>query len=131
TEYAGSLFVTDIDNPRDDCTAGYAVEGLEIHVGPLDQPAHEPGQSGDIHVRGPGVMLGYYRNPEQSAEALPPGGWLNTGDIGYLDEKGALFITGRSKDLIIRSGFNVYPLEVEEVINLFDGISDSAVVGLP
>ena len=78
---------------------------------------------------GPGVMLGYYRDPEQTARALLPGGWLDTGDIGYVDADGALFIAGRSKDLIIRSGFNVYPIEVESVINAFPGVRLSAVVG--
>jgi len=129
TEYAGSLFITRQDAPRDDTSAGYAVEGLELHIGPLDAPALPPGKRGDIHVRGPGVMLGYYRNPEQTAQAILPGGWLATGDIGYVEADGALFIVGRSKDLIIRSGFNVYPIEVEAVINAFPGVRQSAVVG--
>lgn len=129
TEYAGSLFITRQDAPREDTSAGYAVEGLELHIGPLDQPALPPGERGDIHVRGPGVMLGYYRNPEQTSQAILPGGWLATGDIGYVDPDGALFIVGRSKDLIIRSGFNVYPIEVEAVINAFPGVRQSAVVG--
>jgi acyl-CoA synthetase (AMP-forming)/AMP-acid ligase II len=128
TEYAGSMFITDIDAPRDDCSAGHAVEGVELRIGSPDVfPA--PGTRGDLLIRGPGVMLGYYRNPDQTAQALLPGGWLNTGDIGYLDASGALFIAGRSKDLIIRSGFNVYPIEVESVINAFPGVRLSAVVG--
>ncbi|WP_088138518.1 class I adenylate-forming enzyme family protein [Achromobacter xylosoxidans] len=129
TEYAGSMFVTRIDAPRGDCSAGHAVEGVELRIGNPDNGAPAPGERGDILIRGPGVMLGYYRNPEQTAQALLPGGWLNTGDIGYVDEHGALFIAGRSKDLIIRSGFNVYPLEVESVINAFPGVRLSAVVG--
>lgn len=131
TEYAGSMFVTRIDAPRDDCSAGHAVDGVELRIGNPDNGTPAPGERGDILIRGPGVMLGYYRNPEQTAQALLPGGWLNTGDIGYLDEQGALFIAGRSKDLIIRSGFNVYPLEVESVINAFPGVRLSAVVGRP
>jgi len=129
TEYAGSLFITDIDAPRDDCSAGYAVEGVELRIGAPDAGPPVAGRRGDILVRGPGVMLGYYRDPAQTAQALLPGGWLNTGDIGYVDERGALFIAGRSKDLIIRSGFNVYPAEVEAVINAFPGVRLSAVVG--
>jgi len=128
TEYAGSMFITDIDAPRDDCSAGHAVEGVELRIGSPDV-FPEPGTRGDLLIRGPGVMLGYYRNPDQTAQALLPGGWLNTGDIGYLDASGALFIAGRSKDLIIRSGFNVYPIEVESVINAFPGVRLSAVVG--
>jgi len=129
TEYAGSLFVTREASPRADCSAGYAVDDVELHIGSLDEPAKPAGERGDVHVRGPGVMLGYYRNPEQTAIAIRPGGWLATGDIGYLAEDGALFLVGRSKDLIIRSGFNVYPIEVESVINAFPGVRQSAVLG--
>ncbi|AGW93152.1 class I adenylate-forming enzyme family protein [Cupriavidus sp. DF5525] len=129
TEYAGSLFITRMDAPRADCSAGYIVEGVEIEITDAEGKLLPAGERGQIRVRGPGVMLGYYRNPEQTAEALLPGGWLNTGDLGYLDADGALFISGRSKDLIIRSGFNVYPIEVESVINAFPGVRQSAVVG--
>lgn len=76
-------------------------------------------------------MRGYYRAPELTAEALRPDGWLNTGDIGRLGPDGALFIVGRTKDLIIRSGFNVYPIEVESVINTHPSVRLSAVVGQP
>ncbi|CUJ87789.1 Long-chain-fatty-acid--CoA ligase [Achromobacter xylosoxidans] len=131
TEYAGSMFITDIDAPPADCSAGYAVDGVQLRIGRPDADAPRPGEHGDILIRGPGVMLGYYRDPAQTAQALLPGGWLNTGDIGYLDDRGALYIAGRSKDLIIRSGFNVYPIEVEAVINAFPGVRLSAVVGRP
>ena len=129
TEYAGSMFITRMSAPRTDTSAGHAVEGVELRIVKDGQPVNVPGEDGDILIRGPGVMLGYYRNPEQTALALLPGGWLNTGDIGHVDADGALFLTGRSKDMIIRSGFNVYPLEVEAVINAFPGIRLSAVIG--
>ncbi|MBR8651889.1 acyl--CoA ligase [Achromobacter sp. Marseille-Q0513] len=129
TEYAGSMFITDMDRPRQDCSCGYAVDGVEWRIGSPDRATPEPGERGAILIRGPGVMLGYYRDPEQTARALLPGGWLDTGDIGYADADGALFIAGRTKDLIIRSGFNVYPIEVESVINAFPGVRLSAVVG--
>lgn len=131
TEYAGSLFLTRQDAPAIDCTAGYAVEGLEIHIGDLNAEPLPPGEVGDIHVRGPGIMLGYYKDPQQTAEAILPGGWLKTGDLGYLAQDGALYITGRSKELIIRSGFNVYPHEVESVLNSYPNINLSAVIGVP
>ncbi|AGW93879.1 class I adenylate-forming enzyme family protein [Cupriavidus sp. DF5525] len=131
TEYAGSLFVTRMDRPRTDCAAGEIVEGAELQVvGPAGKPVPE-GEPGELWVRGPGVMRGYYRAPALSAEALRPGGWLNTGDIGRLGQDGALFIVGRTKDLIIRSGFNVYPIEVESVINTHPSVRLSAVVGQP
>lgn len=129
TEYAGSMFITDINAPRQDCATGYAVDGVALRLGSPSAAAPSPGERGDIFIRGPGVMLGYYRDPVQTAKALLPGGWLSTGDIGLIDESGALFIAGRTKDLIIRSGFNVYPAEVEAVINAFPGIRLSAVVG--
>ncbi|MGH8808116.1 MAG: class I adenylate-forming enzyme family protein [Noviherbaspirillum sp.] len=129
TEYAGSLFITDIDNPRSDCSAGRIIADAELKT--VDEQGRDlpPGTPGEIWVRGIGTMLGYYRAPELTAQALMPGGWLNTGDIGRVDPDGALHILGRTKDLIICSGFNVYPIEVEAVINSFPAIRQSAVVG--
>lgn len=129
TEYAGSLFITRIDRPRSDTSAGEIVDGAELRLVDDSGTDVPHGAPGEIWVRGPGTMLGYYRAPEATAAALLPGGWLNTGDIGRVDADGALFIVGRTKDLIIRSGFNVYPIEVESVINSFPGVRLSAVVG--
>lgn len=131
TEYAGSLFITDMDHPRDDCSAGTIVGGAELRT--VDEQGRDlpPGSTGEIWIRGAGTMLGYYRAPDLTANTLLPGGWLNTGDIGRVDSDGALFILGRTKDLIICSGFNVYPIEVEAVINSFPGVKQSAVVGRP
>lgn len=129
TEYAGSLFITDIDNPRSDCSAGRITTGAELKTVDENGNGLPSGEAGEIWVRGPGTMLGYYRSPDATADALRPGGWLNTGDIGRIAADGALFILGRTKDLIIRSGFNVYPIEVESVINSFPGVNQSAVVG--
>ncbi|UXJ50280.1 class I adenylate-forming enzyme family protein [Pseudomonas citronellolis] len=129
TEYAGSMFITRTDAPRGDDSSGYRNEGVEIRL--LDDGGNEVGlgQVGSIQIRGPGVMRGYYRNPEGTSEVLSADGWLATGDLGRLDPDGALFIVGRTKDLIIRSGFNVYPVEVESVLNAWPGIQLSAVVG--
>lgn len=129
TEYAGSMFITRTDAPRDDDSSGHRNEGVELRL--LDNDGNEvaPGQVGAIQIRGPGVMRGYYRSPEATAEVLSDDGWLTTGDLGRLDASEALFVVGRSKDLIIRSGFNVYPVEVEAVLNAWPGIQLSAVVG--
>ena len=129
TEYAGSMFITRTDEPRDDDSSGYRNEGVEIRL--LDDEGNEvaQGQVGVIQIRGPGVMRGYYRSTEATREVLSDDGWLTTGDLGRLDATGALFIAGRTKDLIIRSGFNVYPVEVESVLNAWPGIQLSAVVG--
>jgi len=87
------------------------------------------GQIGDIIVKGDHVMQGYFNRPEATREAIV-NGWLLTGDMGYLDEEGFLFIVDRKKDLIISKGINIYPREIEEIIDLFEGISASAVIGL-
>lgn len=129
TEYAGSMFITRADRPREGPTAGYVNAGCEARfVGPDGRDA-EPGHVGEIWIRGPGLMRGYFRAPELTMQSMRDGGWFNTGDLGRLAEDGALFLVGRSKDMIIRSGFNVYPAEVEAALNVFPGIMQSCVMG--
>jgi len=129
TESGPTICQTDLAAPRDDTSVGHPIPGVAVRVvdaAGVDVPAGEPGE---IWVRGPNVMLGYYRDPALTAATMRPGGWLNTGDMGRLGPDGALFIVGRSKELIIRSGFNVYPLEVETVLNAHPAVTQSAVVG--
>ena len=97
---------------------------------PDDGGALAPGVEGEICVKSPGVMRGYYGNPEATARVLMPGGWLRTGDLGFLDKDGYLYIAGRLKDLIILGGENVLPADVEEVVDGVPGIRYSAAVGL-
>ncbi|SFB45958.1 Acyl-CoA synthetase (AMP-forming)/AMP-acid ligase II [Amycolatopsis marina] len=87
--------------------------------------------SGEILLRGPNTMLGYLDDPEATAEAIDVEGWLHTGDVGTLDERGYLKITDRIKDMYICGGFNVYPAEVEQALARLDGVADSAVIGVP
>jgi malonyl-CoA/methylmalonyl-CoA synthetase len=89
------------------------------------------GETGAVHVRGPHVFTGYWRTPEQSSEVLQPDGWFNTGDLGRIDQAGYLCLVGREKDLIISGGYNVYPLEVESVIDRLECVLESTVIGLP
>jgi fatty-acyl-CoA synthase len=89
-----------------------------------------PGQVGEILVRGPNVMKGYWMRPEETEEALR-GGWLHTGDLGRMDEEGYLYVVDRKKDMIITGGENVYPREVEEVLNSHPSVMEAAVVGVP
>jgi long-chain acyl-CoA synthetase len=89
-----------------------------------------PGQIGEIMVKGPNVMQGYWNRPQET-EAIFRDGWMHTGDLGYMDEKGYFYIADRSKDLIVASGFNVYPREVEEVLYRHEAIQEAAVVGIP
>jgi acyl-CoA synthetase (AMP-forming)/AMP-acid ligase II len=98
----------------------------------MDDAGHllGPGERGEIVVRGPLVMAGYYKNPQASAEAARYG-WHHTGDIGYLDQDNVLFIVDRAKDMIITGGFNVYSAEVEQVLLAHPAVQDCAVIGLP
>jgi malonyl-CoA/methylmalonyl-CoA synthetase len=89
------------------------------------------GEIGGIQVKSPSVFAGYWQMPEKTREELTPDGWFRTGDVGRLDEHGVLTLIGRSKDLIISGGFNVYPAEVEGFINDLPGVAESAVVGVP
>jgi acyl-CoA synthetase (AMP-forming)/AMP-acid ligase II len=89
-----------------------------------------PGMEGEICVKSPGVMQGYYKNPEATRRVLSPDGWLRTGDLGFLDREGYLFITGRLKDLIILGGANVVPADIEEIVDPVPGVRYSAAVGV-
>src|SRR5437773_558562 len=89
-----------------------------------------PAEEGEIYVQSPGVMRGYYNNAEDTRKVLSPDGWLRTGDLGFLDKDGFLYVTGRLKDLIILAGENVPPADVEEVVDLVDGVRYSAAVGI-
>jgi malonyl-CoA/methylmalonyl-CoA synthetase len=86
---------------------------------------------GGIEVKGPNVFKGYWRMPEKTAEEFTPDGFFKTGDVGKVDERGYVTIVGRSKDLIISGGYNVYPAEIEAFINDLPGVAESAVVGVP
>ena len=131
SEYAGSVFLTRTEAPRADTAAGYVVEGGEARIVTTEGTDAAQGQTGEIWLRGPGLMLGYFRDAAATAQVMRPGGWYATGDLGRFDADGALFVVGRLKEMIIRSGFNVYPAEVETVIGRFEGVHLCAVVGVP
>ena len=113
-------------------TVGFALPHVEVII--TDPATGQPlpdGVDGMIEVRGPNVFQGYWRNPEKTAEDLRSNGFFITGDLGRIDAEGYLVISGRAKDLIITGGFNVYPKEIEEVIDALPGVVESAVIGLP
>ena len=129
TEASPTVTQTRLDAPRADCSVGPAIPGVEVRIvdsAGRDVPRGEPGE---VLVRGPNVMRGYYRDPALTAKAVDPEGWLHTGDLATMDERAALTIVGRAKELIIRSGFNVHPSEVEAVLNMHPAVRQSAVVG--
>ncbi|AXS41548.1 class I adenylate-forming enzyme family protein [Breoghania sp. L-A4] len=109
-----------------DTSVGKPLPGVEVRI---DTPAGNQDGVGEVLTRGPHVMAGYFRNPEETARALDKDGFLRTGDLGRLDEDGNLHIVGRAKELIIRSGFNVYPPEVEAAFNDHPDVVQCAVVG--
>lgn len=112
-------------------TVGRPIEGVRIRiVDPASGHELGPGQRGELWVRGPNVMQGYFENPEATAAALVDG-WLRTGDLAVLGEDGRVRITGRIKDMIIRAGENVYPAEVEDALREHPGVRDAAVFGVP
>ncbi|CAN7274476.1 AMP-binding protein [Pseudoduganella sp. LjRoot289] len=146
TESSPTVSQTRLEAPRGDTSVGYPIPGVETRiVAAATDAANGSGSSarndgngasrtpasatGELWVRGPNVMLGYYKEAGLTAAAIDEDGWLNTGDVARQDPDGALFIVGRTKELIIRSGFNVYPLEVETVLNAHPAVTQSAVVG--
>lgn len=129
TESAPTVSQTRLDAPRADTSIGLPIPGVEVRITDRDGVDVTPGAGGELWVRGPNIMRGYYRDPDATRSALRPGGWLATGDLARQEADGALFLLGRSKELIIRSGFNVYPLEVEAALNAHPDVVQSAVIG--
>ena len=112
-------------------TVGLPLPGVSVRVVNQDGAACAPGEIGDIGVKGPNVFKGYWRMPEKTAEEFTSDAYIKTGDVGKVDDNGYLSIVGRSKDLIISGGYNVYPKEIESVIDEIDGVVESAVIGVP
>jgi acyl-CoA synthetase (AMP-forming)/AMP-acid ligase II len=128
TECSPTIAQTRIEAPRSDISVGPVFPGVEIKLVGSDRKPVAEGEVGELWVGGPSIMKGYYRAPEETAAAIDPDGWFNTRDLARL-EHGNLFIVGRTKELIVRFGFNVYPAEVEAVLNAHPGVVQSAVIG--
>lgn len=111
-------------------SVGQPIPGVTVSIRDDDDRALPVDEMGEVCVQGPNVMVGYYRNPEETAKTIR-GGWLRTGDMGRLDADNYLYIVERKKDLIIRGGFNIYPRDVEEALYAFPGVAEAAVIGLP
>ncbi|MEM6626051.1 MAG: AMP-binding protein [Pseudomonadota bacterium] len=112
-------------------TVGYAMPGTEVKICDTDGAALPAGSVGSIEIRGPNLFNGYWEMPEKTAQEVREDGFFITGDLGELSEDGRLKIVGRSKDLIISGGYNIYPKEIESVLDDVEGVKESAVVGVP
>jgi malonyl-CoA/methylmalonyl-CoA synthetase len=111
-------------------TVGFPLPDVSLQVIGDDGRKLPVGEIGGIQVKGPNVFKGYWRMPEKTAEEFTVDGYFKTGDVGKIDERGYVTIVGRSKDLIISGGYNVYPAEIEGYINEMKGVAESAVVGV-
>jgi long-chain acyl-CoA synthetase len=112
-------------------TIGLPIPSTEVMIADDDGNPLAFGEAGEICIRGPQVMEGYWQRPTETAEVMLPDGWLRTGDVGRMDEGGYIFIADRKKDMILVSGFNVYPNEIENVIVEMEGVLEAAAIGLP
>jgi long-chain acyl-CoA synthetase len=130
TECSPGLSGVRIDAPRDDHAVGPLLPGIEAKIVGPDGSVRSTGEVGELHVRGRNVMRGYYRAPDLTAKAIDSHGWFNTGDLARFEDD-CLFIVGRTKEMIIRSGFNVYPAEIEAVLSTHPSVVQCAVVGRP
>ncbi|GLW99205.1 AMP-binding protein [Microtetraspora sp. NBRC 16547] len=132
TESCGTVTSCSLDDDAETVanTAGRVIDGVEIQVVDGDGREVAPGEDGEVLVRGYNVMLGYLDDEEATAAAIRDG-WLVTGDRGRLDTRGNLTITGRSKDMFVVGGFNVYPAEIEQVLARHEGVAEVAVIGVP
>ena len=119
------------DGPRIAGSVGPALPGISVRVIAEGGKEAAVGEPGVLEMKGPNMFSGYWRNPEKTAEDHTADGWFISGDIATRDEAGYIRIVGRSKDLIISGGYNVYPKEVEMVIDAIAGVEESAVIGVP
>jgi HIP---CoA ligase len=133
TEVAGTATTCppDADIKKMSTTVGKAIPGTELAVVDPDGRQLPPGENGEIVVRGYNVMLGYFEDPAATSEAIDADGWLHTGDVGHLDSGGFLTLTGRIKEVFQTGGFNVYPVEVEQLLATHPMIAEAVVIGVP
>jgi long-chain acyl-CoA synthetase len=131
TETSPAATINPFDIKEYNGSIGLPISSTEVE---LRDDAGKPvvlGQAGEICIRGPQVMAGYWNRPDETAKVMDKDGWFATGDIGVMDEKGFVRIVDRKKDMILVSGFNVYPNEIEGVVAMHDGVLECAVVGVP
>jgi long-chain acyl-CoA synthetase len=131
TETSPAATINPLDLPAYNGSIGLPVSSTEIE---LHDDAGKPvplGQPGEICIRGPQVMAGYWNRPDETAKAIDKDGWFATGDVGIMDERGFVRIVDRKKDMILVSGFNVYPNEIEGILAMHPGVLECAAIGVP
>jgi long-chain acyl-CoA synthetase len=131
SETSPSVTCNPVDGVAFSGSIGVPLPSTEVAL--LDDDGHEvaPGQAGELAIRGPQVMAGYWQRPDETAKVMTAEGWLRSGDIATVDERGHFRIVDRKKDLILVSGFNVYPNEVEDVLAQMPGVGACAAIGIP
>ena len=131
TEASPTVTSPDITGAYDPLSVGRPLTGVEVRIIDADGDDVVAGDPGEILLRGPNVFAGYFEDPEATDRVLDPAGWLHTGDVAVMSDEGELTIVDRHKDLIIVSGFNVFPAEVEQVLARHVGVAEAAVIGVP
>jgi long-chain acyl-CoA synthetase len=131
TETSPAAIVNPLDITGFTGSIGVPISSTDVRICDDNGNDVKPGTAGEICIRGPQVMEGYWRQPGETSKVMLPGGWLRTGDIGHMDEQGFIYIDDRKKDMILVSGFNVYPNEIEGVVVEMDGVLEAAAVGIP
>ena len=131
TETSPAVTINPFDGRHIDGSIGLPIPSTEVAIRDNDGNDLAPKEIGEICVRGPQVMVGYWQKPQETANVFFDDGFLRTGDVGYMDENGYVFLVDRQKDIILVSGFNVYPNEIEEVISQHPGVREVAAIGVP
>ncbi len=131
TETSPAACINPLDIAEYTGSIGLPISSTEVQIWSEDNQPLPFGEVGELMVKGPQVMQGYWKRPEETDKVLEPSGWLHTGDVAKMDEKGFVYIVDRKKDMILVSGFNVYPNEVEDVVMNHPGVSEVAAVGVP
>ena len=131
TETSPAVCINPLDISEYNGSIGLPISSTDVNIQSDDGQVMPVGETGELCVRGPQVMKGYWNRPEETAKIIDPEGWLHTGDIARMDEKGFFYIVDRKKDMILVSGFNVYPNEIEDVVACMPGILEVAAIGVP